>query len=76
MPVVVGLVLCGVQVILLPDTQYAYFASPSSVATLPEVWKVPLVEASTETTPAQPVWLTVAAHVHSLPAADVQVTES
>jgi hypothetical protein len=36
-PVVVGLVLCGVQVIVFPDTQYEYFASLPIVTTLPEV---------------------------------------
>jgi hypothetical protein len=36
-PVVVGLVLCGVQVILLPETQYEYFVALSIVTTLPEV---------------------------------------
>src|ERR1039457_72267 len=33
-PVVVRLVLCEDQVILLPETQYAYFASSSSATTL------------------------------------------
>jgi hypothetical protein len=33
-PVRVGLVICGVQVIVLPETQYEYFASLSSVTTL------------------------------------------
>jgi hypothetical protein len=39
-PVMVGLVLCGVMVIVFPETQYAYCASPESpvmVSTLPEV---------------------------------------
>jgi hypothetical protein len=35
-PVVVGFVVCGVQVILLPATQYEYFAALSAVTTLPE----------------------------------------
>ena len=35
-PAVVGLALCGVHVILLPETQYEYCAPPSVVTTLPE----------------------------------------
>jgi hypothetical protein len=33
-PVRVGLAICGVQVIVLPETQYEYFASLSNVSTL------------------------------------------
>jgi hypothetical protein len=36
-PVMVGLVLCGDQVILFPETQYEYGAVSSTVTTLPEV---------------------------------------
>jgi hypothetical protein len=36
-PVVVGLVPCGVQVILFPETQYEYCRPSSVVTTLPEV---------------------------------------
>jgi hypothetical protein len=36
-PIVVGLVLGGAQVILLPETQYEYCRPLSVVTTLPEV---------------------------------------
>jgi hypothetical protein len=36
-PDVVGLMLCGDQVIALPATQYEYFAAPSAVRTLFDV---------------------------------------
>jgi hypothetical protein len=60
----VGFVLCGVQVILLPDTQYEYAASLSSVTVLPEALYLPLAAASWFITPAQPACWMVAAQVH------------
>jgi hypothetical protein len=78
-PVKVGPAPCGVQLIVLPETQYAYFLplSVSVVITLFEVVYLPFVGGSTDimATPAG-IW-TVAEQVHPPPlAASVQVTES
>jgi hypothetical protein len=74
-PVVVGLVLFGVQVIPFPERQYED-CSPVSVWTvLPEVVYPPLVCGSTDSDPSPPVCWTVAAQVHPPPVALEQSTE-
>jgi hypothetical protein len=73
---VVGLVLCGVQAILFPETQYEYFFSLSVVTTLPEVVYLPVVVGSTDSNPSPAVCLMVAGQVHPPPlAAFLQFTE-
>ncbi len=49
----VGLVLCGVQVIWFPDTQYEYFrlvelVSPKSVTSFPEGVYLPVADRSVD----------------------------
>jgi hypothetical protein len=77
-PVMVGFALCGVAIIVLPETQYEYFVSPASVSvtTLPEVAWLPLVDGAGDTNPSPPVCWTLAEHVHPPPATDVQWTEA
>jgi len=74
-PVVVGLVLCGVMVSVFPETQYEYCVLLSVVTRLPEVVYVPLADAYGDTTPIPPVCWTVAEQSHPPPAASVQVSE-
>ena len=74
-PVIVGLVLCGVMVSVFAETQYEYFLPSSFVPTLPEVINWPVVDGAEETNPIVPFCWTWAWHVHPPPAAAVQLTE-
>jgi hypothetical protein len=67
-PVIVGLVLCGVMVSVLAETQYEYFLPSSFVATSPEVVNMPAVDGLGETNPIVPFCWTWAWHVHPPPA--------
>jgi hypothetical protein len=79
-PVVVGLVGCGVMVSVLPETQYEYgvLYRPlcEVVSVLPEVVYSAIVVAIMFTTPIPPVCWTWFWHVHPPPAASVQVPEA
>jgi hypothetical protein len=74
-PVVVGLVVCGVMVNVFPETQYEYGVVLIVIA-LPEVVKLPLVDGAPDTTPIPPAWWTVAEHVHPPLAAGVQTSDA
>ena len=84
MPVVVTaelvLVVCGVMVSVVPETQYEYgvpFRPSEIVTVLPEVeYELP-VNALVSTAPIPPVWSTVAGHEHPPPlAASAQLAEA
>jgi hypothetical protein len=68
-PVVVGIVLCGVRGNVLSETQYEYRLPSSVVPTLPEVVNKPLVDGLGDTNPIPPVFWTWAWQVHPPPAA-------
>jgi hypothetical protein len=54
-PVVVGLVVCGVMDNVPPETQYAYAVPPEFVKVpLPDVLYVSVVDALLDTTPSPP----------------------
>jgi hypothetical protein len=76
-PAMVGLVLCGVIVSLLPATQYAYIVlSWEIVIVLLAVVKLPSVLGLETGKPTVPVWFTVPEHVHPPSAASVQLADS
>jgi hypothetical protein len=74
-PVMVGLVLCGVMVSVFSETQYEYFMVSSVVSTLLEVVYMPLADAKKDTNPIPPDCATLAEQLHPPLAAAVQWAE-
>jgi len=76
LPTVVTLVLWGVRVKVLPEAQNAYFNALSTVSRLPALSNAPLSDASGETSPIPPGWLTVVEQSHPPLAVGVQVADA
>jgi hypothetical protein len=74
-PVTVGLVLSGVTVSVVPETQYAYAALSEVVNVLPDVVRVPLAVGLADTSPIPPDCATVPVQLHPPLEASVQSTD-
>src|SRR5213083_179171 len=73
-PAIVGLLLWGVQVILVAEAQMEYLLRPSMVAVFPETSQFPLGAGSGEMSPAVPGSCISPLHMHPPSALVVQVS--